>query len=124
MCKVSWCKKESLKYMNGNPKAYCVDHVQYKQYASNAPSRPWLMYKVDKILTEDLVCEHCGLDMVKQYGQENFKSIITAMDVDHINPSIKGTPEGEQPNNYQLLCKMCHVIKSHKEGDFIAKKYR
>src|SRR6056300_144380 len=124
MCKVSWCKKESLKYMNGNPKAYCVDHVQYKQYASNAPSRPWLMYKVDKILTEDLVCEHCGLDMVKQYGQENFKSIITAMDVDHINPSIKGTLEGEQPSNYQLLCKMCHVIKSHKEGDFKPKKYR
>jgi len=82
------------------------------------------MYKVEKILAKDLVCEHCGLDMVKQYGQENFKSIITAMDVDHINPSIKGTPEGEQPNNYQLLCKMCHVIKSHKEGDFIAKKYR
>lgn len=124
MCKVSWCGKEPLKYMNGNPKAYCATHVQYKQYASNAPSRPWLMYKVEKILAEDLVCEHCGLDMVKQYGQENFKSIITAMDVDHINPSIKGTPEGEQPNNYQLLCKMCHVIKSHKEGDFIAKKYR
>ena len=124
MCKVSWCEKEPLKYMNGNPKVYCADHVQYKQYASNAPSRPWLMYKVEKILAEDLVCEHCGLDMVKQYGQENFKSIITAMDVDHIDPSIKGTPEGEQPNNYQLLCKMCHVIKSHKEGDFIAKKYR
>ena len=124
MCKVSWCKKEPLKYMNGKPKAYCNIHVQYKQYASNAPSRPWLMYKVEKILNEDLVCEHCGLDMVKQYGQENFKSIITAMDVDHIDPSIKGTPEGEQPNNYQLLCKMCHVIKSHKEGDFIAKKYR
>jgi len=123
-CKVSWCEKEPLKYINGNPKAYCGDHVQYKQYASNAPSRPWLMYKVEKILAEDLVCEHCGLDMVKQYGQENFKSIITAMDVDHIDPSIKGTPEGEQPNNYQLLCKMCHVIKSHKEGDFIAKKYR
>jgi len=124
MCKVTWCKKEPLKYMNGKPKAYCNIHVQYKQYASNAPSRPWLMYKVEKILNEDLVCEHCGLDMVKQYGQENFKSIITAMDVDHINPSIKGTPKGEQPNNYQLLCKMCHIIKSHKEGDFIAKKYR
>ena len=124
MCKDTWSEKEPLKYMNGNPKAYCAYHVQYKQYASNAPSRPWLMYKVEKILAEDLVCEHCGLDMVKQYGQENFKSIITAMDVDHINPSIKGTLEGEQPNNYQLLCKMCHVIKSHKEGDFIAKKYR
>ena len=124
MCKVTWCEKEPLKYLNGNSKAYCADHVQYKQYATNAPSRPWLMYKVEKILAEDLVCEHCGLDMVKQYGQENFKSIITAMDVDHINPSIKGTLEGEQPSNYQLLCKMCHVIKSHKEGDFIAKKYR
>ena len=71
-----------------------------------------------------MICEHCGLDMIKQYGQENFKSIITAMDVDHINPDIKGTLEGEQPSNYQLLCKMCHVIKSHKEGDFKPKKYR
>ena len=122
MCKVSWCEKEPLKFMNGNPKTYCNDHDQHKQYASNAPSRPWLMYKVEKILAEDLVCEHCDSDMVKRYGQENFKSIITAMDVDHIDPSIKGTPEGEQPNNYQLLCKMCHVIKSHKEGDYIAKK--
>ena len=124
MCNVTWCNKESPKYKNGNPKAYCTDHVQYKQYASNAPSRPWLMYKVEKILAEDLVCEHCGLDMIKQYGEENFKSILTAMDVDHIDPSIKGTLEGEQPSNYQLLCKMCHVIKSHKEGDYIAKKYR
>ena len=124
MCNVTWCNKESPKYKNGNPKAYCTDHVQYKQYASNAPSRPWLMYKVEKILAEDLVCEHCGLDMIKQYGEENFKSIITAMDVDHIDPSIKRTLEGEQPSNYQLLCKMCHVIKSHKEGDYIAKKYR
>jgi predicted HNH restriction endonuclease len=124
MCNVTWCNKESPKYKNGNSKAYCTDHVQYKQYASNAPSRPWLMYKVEKILAEDLVCEHCGLDMIKQYGEENFKSIITAMDVDHIDPSIKRTLEGEQPSNYQLLCKMCHVIKSHKEGDYIAKKYR
>ena len=124
MCKVTWCNKEALKYLNGNPKAYCSDHIQYKQYASNASTRPWLMYKVEKILANNLICEHCGLDMIKQYGEENFKSIITAMDVDHIDPSIKGTPEGEQPNNYQLLCKMCHVIKSHKEGDYIAKKYR
>jgi 5-methylcytosine-specific restriction endonuclease McrA len=124
MCKVTWCNKEALKYKNGNSKSYCGDHIQYKQYATNAPIRPWLMYKVEKILAEDLVCEHCGLDMIKQYGEENFKSIITAMDVDHINPSIKKTLEGEQPSNYQLLCKMCHVIKSHKEGDYIAKKYR
>jgi len=124
MCKVTWCNKEALKYKNGNSKSYCRDHIQYKQYATNAPIRPWLMYKVEKILAEDLVCEHCGLDMIKQYGEENFKSIITAMDVDHIDPSIKKTLEGEQPSNYQLLCKMCHVIKSHKEGDYIAKKYR
>ena len=81
MCKVTWCNKEALKYLNGNPKAYCSDHIQYKQYASNASTRPWLMYKVEKILANNLICEHCGLDMIKQYGEENFKSIITAMDV-------------------------------------------
>lgn len=124
MCKVSWCKNEPLKWKNGKPKSYCNDHYQYRKYATNAPHRPWLMYKVERILANELVCEHCGLDMIKQYGEENFRSIITAMDVDHINPLIKGTLEGEQPSNYQLLCKMCHIIKSHKEGDYVAKKYR
>jgi 5-methylcytosine-specific restriction endonuclease McrA len=123
-CKVTWCNNKPLQYKNGNPRSYCKNHIQYTKYASNASSRPWLMYKVEKILNNDLICEHCNLDMVKQYGEENFKSIITAMDVDHIDPSIKGTLKGEQPTNYQLLCKMCHVIKSHKEGDFKPKKYR
>ena len=123
-CKVSWCEKEALKYKNGNSKAYCDNHVQYKQYATNAPTRPWLFYKVEKILANKLICEHCGLDMVKQYGAENLRSIVTAMDVDHIDPSIKKTPKGEQPSNYQLLCKMCHIIKSHKEGDYTPKKYK
>jgi 5-methylcytosine-specific restriction endonuclease McrA len=124
MCKVSWCVKEPLKYMNGVSKAYCETHVQYKKYASNAPVRPWLMYKVEKVINNDLICEHCGLDMVNHYKDTNLKAIITAMDVDHINPAIKGTPEGEQPSNYQLLCKMCHIIKSYDEGDYINKKYR
>ena len=123
-CKVSWCNEETEFYNKTQRHSYCKKHYHYKKYASNAARRPWLMYKVEKILAEDLVCEHCGLDMIKQYGEENFKSIITAMDVDHIDPSIKKTLEGEQPSNYQLLCKMCHVIKSHKEGDYIAKKYR
>ena len=46
------------------------------------------------------------------------------LDVDHINSDIKHTPEGEQPNNYQLNCKHCHIVKSHMEGDYVAKIYR
>jgi 5-methylcytosine-specific restriction endonuclease McrA len=82
------------------------------------------MYKVEKVVSNDLICEHCGLDMVKHYKNTNLKAILTAMDVDHIDSAIKGTPEGEQPNNYQLLCKMCHIIKSYDEGDYVNKKYK
>ena len=124
MCKVTWCETEPLKYLNGNSKAYCATHVQYKQYASNAPSRPWLMYKVEKVVANKLQCEKCGYDAKAHYKFAPLKAIISAMDVDHINPLIKGTPEGEQPSNYQLLCKMCHIIKSYEEGDYIPKKYK
>jgi 5-methylcytosine-specific restriction endonuclease McrA len=119
-CKVSWCN-ESKAF---NAKAYCNTHIQYRQYASNASSRPWLMYKVEKVVNNDLICEHCNLDMIKHYKDANLKAIITAMDVDHIDPLIKGTTEGEQPSNYQLLCKMCHIIKSYNEGDYTPKKYK
>jgi 5-methylcytosine-specific restriction endonuclease McrA len=80
------------------------------------------MYKVEKVVNNDLICEHCSLDMIQHYKNTNLKAILTAMDVDHINSSIKGTPEGEQPSNYQLLCKMCHIIKSYDEGDYVNKK--
>ena len=123
-CRVEWCNHETEFYNKKQCYKYCPTHIQYKQYASNAPVRPWLMYKVEKIVNNDLMCEHCDLDMVKHYKNANLKAILTAMDVDHIDSAIKGTPEGEQPNNYQLLCKMCHIIKSYDEGDYINKKYR
>ena len=124
MCKVSWCNNETKKGKNGQYLKYCAVHIQYKKYAANAPVRPWLMYKVEKVVNNDLICEHCSLDMVNHYKNAELKAIITAMDIDHINPSIKGTPEGEQPSNYQLLCKMCHIIKSYDEGDYVNKKYK
>jgi 5-methylcytosine-specific restriction endonuclease McrA len=124
MCKVNWCINEPLKYKNGAPKAYCGVHMQYKQYAANAPVRPWLMYKVEKVVKDNLKCEHCGFEPYATYPNEDKKRLISLMDVDHINPQIKHTPEGEQPSNYQLLCKHCHILKSHEEGDFKAKKYR
>ena len=46
------------------------------------------------------------------------------LDVDHVDSNIKRTLEGEQPSNYQLNCKHCHIVKSHLEGDYVAKKYR
>jgi 5-methylcytosine-specific restriction endonuclease McrA len=124
MCKVSWCSNETQKGKNGQYLKYCDMHIQFRKYATHAPSRPWLMYKVEKVVNNDLVCECCGLDMIKHYKNTNLKAIITAMDVDHINSSIKGTPAGEQPINYQLLCKMCHIMKSYEEGDYVNKKYK
>jgi hypothetical protein len=119
-CKVSWCNEPKAL----DAKAFCDTHQQYKQYAINATVRPWLMYKVEKVLSRDLICEHCGDDMVKKYPKVPLEVILSQMDVDHINSDIKGTLEGEQPSNYQLLCRMCHGIKTYEERDFIAKKYK
>ena len=124
MCKVNWCKKPSLKYQNGNPKSYCSIHVQYKEWVSNAPTRPWLMYKLEKILAKDIACEGCGYDARKFHPTRPLRELIGTMDVDHVNSNLKHTFEGEQPSNYQLLCKTCHVLKSFDEGDFISKNNR
>ena len=124
MCKVTWCKTEPLKYLNGNSKAYCATHVQYKQYASNAPSRPWLMYKVEKVVANKLQCEKCGYDAKVFHPNRPTNELAGLFDVDHIISDMKHTPEGEQPSNYQLLCKQCHILKSYDEGDFISKNNR
>jgi hypothetical protein len=124
MCKVTWCDNGTEFYNKTQQYVYCPTHIQYKQLAANAPSRPWLMYKVEKILNNKFVCECCGFDPIKHYPNETTAILASLMDVDHIDPSIKGTLEGEQPSNYQLLCKHCHILKSHREGDYINKKYK
>ena len=65
MCKVTWCNNETEFYNKTQRYVYCPTHIQYKKYAANAPSRPWLMYKVEKVVNNSLICEHCGLNMVK-----------------------------------------------------------
>ena len=82
------------------------------------------MLNVVKILEGNIACESCGIDKRNQFPNKPLKQIITLLDVDHINPNIKGTLEGEHPNNYQLVCKDCHIFKSHDEGDYINKKYK
>jgi hypothetical protein len=61
--------------------------MQYKQYATNAPVRPWLMYKVEKVVEDNLKCEHCGFEPYVTYPNENKKRLISLMDVDHSNKS-------------------------------------
>lgn len=124
MCKVSWCNEETEFYNKTQRYAYCPTHLQYKKYAINAPVRPWLMYKVEKIVDNNFTCEICKFEPQIQYPNETVEILASLMDVDHKDPKIKGTPEGEQPSNYQLLCKHCHILKSHREGDFINKKYK
>jgi 5-methylcytosine-specific restriction endonuclease McrA len=117
VCKVTWCNKDA--------KTYCSTHIQYKEWVRNAPRRPWLMYKLERILEgKGTICEICKDDLQKRFPNRTLKDIIQGMDVDHINPKIKGTLEGEQPSNYQLVCKYCHLFKSIDEGDFINKKHK
>lgn len=122
MCKVIWCDRPVT-----NPHhaaKYCEVHAQYKIYGKNAPVRPWLHYKVERIVAGNLTCEECGDDLRDKYPSTSLKILSALLDVDHINSDIKHTPEGEQPSNYQLLCKGCHIHKSYVEGDFVSKVYR
>ena len=121
MCKVTWCNRQDRFYKNGRKKTYCSVHVNRP---GNASSRPWLYYKTERIAEGKLECEHCGDNYLKKHPDVDIKILSSLMDVDHIDPSIKGTIEGEQPSNYQLLCKTCHAIKSHKDGDYENKRYK
>jgi len=121
MCKVSWCDNEDRFYLNGKPKTYCSLH---HKRPGNANSRPWLFYKAERIAMGKLECEHCGDNYTEKYPNIDVNILSSVMDVDHIDSKLKGTPEGEQPSNYQLLCKTCHAIKSHKEGDYKNNKYK
>ena len=123
MCKVTWCNRKDRFFKNGREKTYCSIHGQYSKWVSHATTRPWLMYKLEKILNDTLRCEKCGFDPIKTYPNRPKKQLVSLLDVDHVNPSIKGTLKGEQPNNYQLVCKHCHILKSHDDGDFKNKFY-
>tara|TARA_R110000824_G_scaffold78461_1_gene198051 strand:+ start:185 stop:568 length:384 start_codon:yes stop_codon:yes gene_type:complete len=123
-CKVTWCGGETEFYNKTQQRSYCKTHYNYKKYASNAARRPWLMYKVEKILDDALQCEQCGYDASLYHKDRPLKQLAGLFDVDHINSDIKYTPEGEQPPNYQLLCKQCHILKSYDEGDFVSKSNR
>ncbi len=80
------------------------------------------MYKVEKILDDELKCEECGYDAKKFHPNRPIKQLAGLFDVDHIISDSKHTLEGEQPSNYKLLCKQCHILKSYDSGDFISKK--
>jgi len=124
MCKVSWCDNETEFYNRTQKRSYCPTHYQYKKYAVNAASRPHLMYKVEKILDGKLQCEGCGYDAKAFHPDRPTNQLAGLFDVDHIIADLKHTPEGEQPSNYQLLCKQCHILKSYDDGDFVPKSSR
>ena len=126
MCKVSWCNEETEFYNKTQRYVFCPTNIQYKQICGAAvfKDRPHLMYKVEKFVTGEHQCESCGFNPVISYPDLHTKGQSSMLDVDHINSDIKHTPEGEQPSNYQLNCKHCHIVKSHLEGDYVAKKYR
>ena len=82
------------------------------------------MYKVEKCINDELQCEKCGYDAKLFHPDRPTRQLAGLYDVDHIISDIKHTSEGEQPSNYKLLCKQCHILKSYDEGDFISKNNR
>ena len=120
ICKVSWCSSVVDKDEH-HATCYCTVHKQFRRYGSNAPTRPWLFYKVERVANGELKCECCGYDPKESYPDRDLKTLTALLDVDHIDSNLKGTEEGEQPSNYQLLCKHCHILKSIDEGDYLRK---
>ena len=121
-CKVTWCTNEVV--TGERPRSYCSTHIKYKEYSLNAGVRQYLMYKVEKIHLGHFKCEKCGFDPIATYPNHGLRQLSSLMDVDHIKSSLKHTLEGEHPSNYQLLCKHCHILKSHDEGDYNPKKLK
>ena len=126
MCRVSWCSNKSQLYKNGTPKPLCKTHSQYVKWCSNAAyyNKEYLMYKVEKFVKGEHQCEDCGFDPIKSYPDLPSKTQSSMLDTDHIDSSLKGTIEGELPPNLQLLCKHCHIKKSHREKDNVKKSLR
>lgn len=126
MCRVSWCNREDRFWKSGKPKSLCSVHIQYKNFCSAAANRlkEYLMYKVEKFALGKGQCEKCGFDPIKAYPNLHSKGQTSMLDVDHIISDHKFITEYENPNNFQLLCKHCHIEKGQLEGDNIRKDYR
>ena len=126
MCRVQWCNKRDRFYKNGKPMSLCSVHIQYKEICHHAIyyEREYLMYKVEQWVKGKHQCEECGYDPTKTYPNETTKAQSGTLDVDHIDSGKKHIFEHENPKNYQLLCKNCHIIKGHKKGDNIRKDYK
>ncbi|MAS51800.1 MAG: hypothetical protein CMD20_01215 [Flavobacteriales bacterium] len=115
-CRVTWCNNLRKKRSQ-----VCEKHSQYKNICRAAIrlDRPHLMYKVEKWLEGKHQCERCGFDPTISYPNLDLLGQSSMLDVDHIDSNLKYIEE--DPTNYQLLCKHCHIVKSREEGDCISK---
>lgn len=117
MCdKVTWCTDTNQHY------GRCVRHSI--KVGGQVSDRPWNYYKRERLFDGETQCDHCSIDYFKLHPKRKLRIVASLYHVDHIESSKKGTPEGEQPSNYQLLCSACHTLKSHDEKDYHAKKIR
>ena len=118
-CRVTWCNNLRKKRSQ-----VCEKHSQYKNICRAAIrlDRPHLMYKVEKWLKGEHQCENCGFDPTVSYPDLDLLGQSSMLDVDHIDSNLKHIEE--DPANYQLLCKHCHIVKSRREGDCISKVNR
>jgi hypothetical protein len=118
-CRVTWCNNLRKKRSQ-----VCEKHSQYKNICRAAIrlDRPHLMYKVEKWLEGKHQCERCGFDPTISYPNLDLLGQSSMLDVDHIDSNLKYIEE--DPTNYQLLCKHCHIVKSREEGDCISKVNR
>lgn len=141
-CKVPYCCNTRDYGKNGQLMDYCHHHKLLNLIVPSATWRkPHLFYKAEIIFNNahELKCNYdiwgdgtkCGDSKLKYLSVPDIdkKWIWGMFDVDHIKPAtekdIKNNPHYypltgkiEHPSNYQLLCKDCHRVKSHRNGDY------
>ena len=78
--------------------------------------RNWHNKRISFVFKSEPICSICGFE----YKTKDFKELLKKFDVDHIIPVFAGGENNEE--NFQLLCKKCHKIKTKNDLKYYKRK--
>jgi hypothetical protein len=145
-CKVHYCTNEREFGKNGQLMNYC-SHCKKLNLLNKSGTweNPHIIFK-NNIIFNDITALKCNYDFWQdgtKCGDTKQKYLAVPdidkkwvwgmFDVDHIKKPTKWdiknnkwycahTGKIEHPSNYQLICKDCHRVKSHRNGDYDGSK--
>ena len=146
MCKVPYCDNKRDLGKNGQLMNYCFYHKKLNLMNPSATwEAPHIFFK-NEIIFNDITKLKCNYDIWGDGSECNDnkqkylavpdidkKWVWGMFDVDHIKKPTEWdkknnkwyyphTGKIEHPSNYQLICKDCHRVKSHINGDYDGSK--